>query len=111
MSQNAFDDNRRRKQTPSETSDAAAESINPEILRYKILRELDHLPEGSTCDEMEQILDMRHQTCSARFSEMFHEFGYIKKLGVARRTRSGRWAEAYVLTDLGRSVLLPTDER
>lgn len=50
---------------------------------------------GATSEEAETILKMRHQTCSARFTD-------LKKAGVLieserrRRTSSGRWAAVCV---------------
>lgn len=43
---------------------------------------------GITCDEAERILGMKHQTCSARFSEMVKEKRLIRSDDV-RPTRSG----------------------
>lgn len=49
--------------------------------------------DGMTCDEMERMLDLKHQTLSARVRELWQE-GFLKKAG-ERRTRSGRWATVY----------------
>lgn len=49
--------------------------------------------EGATCDELEESLDLKHQTLSARVRELWKE-GFLRKHG-ERRTRSGRWATVY----------------
>lgn len=51
---------------------------------------------GATCDEIEEALDMRHQTCSARCRELVLD-GQIIKTASVRHTRSGRNANIYVL--------------
>jgi len=53
--------------------------------------------EGATCDETEVLLDMRHQTCSARFTELKAD-DEIAKIGL-RPTRSGNQAGVYVVTE------------
>ena len=45
--------------------------------------------EPSTCDEVEQVLGLSHQTCSARIRELV-VLGRIKSTGVKRRTRQNR---------------------
>lgn len=77
------------------TSNAAAESIVPHVDRLeqlvlKTLRELD----GATCDRVEVVTELSHQTCSARFSEL-KKRGLIQKTGERHRTRSGRMAEVW----------------
>jgi hypothetical protein len=47
----------------------------------------------ATCDEVEVALEMNHQTCSARFSEM-KERGWIVPT-VKRATRTGCPAQAW----------------
>src|SRR4051794_1264922 len=51
---------------------------------------------GITCDEAEDILDMSHQTCSARFSDMKKDNELMKVS--ERETRTGRKAGAWTLT-------------
>ena len=46
---------------------------------------------GMTCDELEQFLDLSHQTASARCTALYHK-GRIVDSGHRRRTRSGRGA-------------------
>ncbi len=52
---------------------------------------------GSTCDEAEVALDMRHQTCSAAFTKLKNK-GVINDTGARRRTRSGRPAIVWALS-------------
>jgi hypothetical protein len=51
--------------------------------------------QGATCDEVEQILRMTHQTCSARFNDLAGE-GKIVRTEKRRKTRSSRPAGVYV---------------
>lgn len=51
---------------------------------------------GATCDELEDELDLKHQTLSARVRELWQE-GFLRRLRGWRRTRSGRWATVYVV--------------
>jgi DNA-binding transcriptional ArsR family regulator len=58
--------------------------------RLAIMHLLRACPEGLTCDELEQQLGMRHQTVSARLTELKKD-----KLVVVtglRRTRTGSYA-------------------
>ena len=50
----------------------------------------------ATCDEVEVALGLRHQTCSARFTEL-KTGRHIVNSGLRRETRSGRRAEVYVV--------------
>ncbi len=87
----------------TETSEQAAESIGDLLggLQKTVLSALKESPFGLTCDEIEQRLDLRHQTASARLND-------LQKLGLAivridpktkkpftRKTRSGRNARIY----------------
>lgn len=56
----------------SQTSELAAESMEKSIvgLRRDVLDCVSARPDGATCDEVEQILSMRHQTASARCREL-----------------------------------------
>ncbi len=49
---------------------------------------------GVTCDDVEHLLGMSHQTTSARFTEL-KAMGYIHGT-ITRPTRSGRNARVYV---------------
>ena len=51
---------------------------------------------GLTCDEAERMLSMRHQTCSARFTELVKERRLIR-LDDRRPTRSGRPARVHII--------------
>jgi Fic family protein len=86
----------------SDTSEAAAAAIQPHLsaLQAEILETIKRhdqmvwlgLPwPGLTCDEIEQILDMKHQTVSARILELRRK-GLIEDSGERRKTRSGRKA-------------------
>jgi len=79
----------------SETSEAAADSMGDrtESLRRKILAEISKRPQ--TCDEIEELLHLRHQTASARICEL-HRMQMIRASGQTRSTRSGRKATVYM---------------
>src|ERR1017187_10099953 len=51
---------------------------------------------GTTCDEAEIALDMTHQSCSARFSEMKRDGGLLATID-CRKTRSGRNARVFIV--------------
>ncbi len=76
----------------SDTSLAAAESMaeTGRQVREKVFRHIT-LSGGSTCDEIELALNMRHQTASARVRELALT-GRIRDSGNRRKTRSGRQA-------------------
>ena len=79
---------------PPQTSKDAAESMKPtaSALRHRILAELQvRGSTGATCDELEQAMDLSHQTCSARLREMALK-GAIVDSEKTRATRSGRAA-------------------
>jgi hypothetical protein len=50
---------------------------------------------GATCDEVEQALEGRHQTISARIRELVL-MHFIIDSKVRRLTRSGRLARVYI---------------
>lgn len=75
---------------------AAHDSIRPSkakqrALVLKLIREAGAL--GMTSDEAEQALGLRHQACSARFTELKAEDAIVE--AGRRRTRSGRMAQAW----------------
>ena len=72
-----------------ETSVKAAESIKPcaHNMRLEVLAWLKRVP--STCCELEGVLNMPHQTCSARITEL-RQRGEIFDTGARRKTFSGR---------------------
>lgn len=77
---------------PVWTSEAAAESmvLPASGLRKKIL-DLIRDGGGFTCDEVERIFRIRHQSASARIRELVQD-GWIEDSGESRKTRSGRKA-------------------
>ena len=83
----------------SDTSRAAAESIEPHLqyLQTVVLREYAHSPQGLTCDDVERLTSLRHQTASARVKEL-RDMGKIVDSGRRAKTRSGRSAVVYVVS-------------
>ena len=88
-----------------ETSRDAAESIKPQVNRLcsEVLRCIRMSPAGHTCDEVEGVLSMAHQTCSARFRDLAAcEPPMIIKATLPdgstakRKTRSGRSAQVWI---------------
>ena len=89
----------------SETSLDAANAIESKINRLcqMVLDAIEASPFGLTCEEAEGILNLSHQTCSARFSDLksceppeiikcrLPDGSYVK-----RPNRSGRTAFVYV---------------
>src|SRR5215471_12615937 len=60
---------------------------------------------GATCDELEVILGIAHQTASARCSELLREWVVVRKMDssgakVRRITRQGCWASVLILRGL-----------
>ena len=53
---------------------------------------------GATCDEIEEALDLKHQTASARVRELALR-GDLEDSGKRRDTRSGRKAVVWVAWD------------
>ena len=87
----------------SDTSEEAAESMKDRAatLRFAVYRCVDSAGyEGRTCDEVEMIMDGKHQTISPRFTELSTEGGrdgrWLVRLQTKRPTRSGRSAFVYV---------------
>jgi predicted ArsR family transcriptional regulator len=81
----------------SDTSAAAADSLDDDVLgrlRQSIYRLLKNSPAGRTCDEIEELLGLRHQTASARLREL-QLGGWIQASNHKRLTRSGRQARVY----------------
>jgi predicted transcriptional regulator len=66
-----------------------------EAMRAKIAGRLKEVPAGRTCDEIETDLCLRHQTASARISELLAS-GRIIRTKMRRATRSGRNASVVV---------------
>jgi hypothetical protein len=55
-----------------DTSIDAAESVSESLsaMRLQVFQEVQKAKDGLTCDEVEQILDMKHQTASARLNDL-----------------------------------------
>lgn len=90
------DDPRPPRVRSSDTSTAAAESVQPVTgeLRRRVLSFIRSRADGATCDEAEVALGLRHQTASARIRELV-TLGAIADSGQRRKTRSGRTASVY----------------
>lgn len=91
-------DARRTPHNGTPTSRAAAESLTPHVGRLEAvvldaIRDAGH--HGRTCDEVEQLAELSHQTTSARVRGLL-DAGLIECSGLTRPTRSGRQARVYV---------------
>ena len=87
--------------TFTNTSKEAAESIRNLVVTWRetVRLLIEKRPEqGLTCDEIEVIANMRHQTASARIRELFLA-GKIVDSGERRVTRSGRNAVVWKLKE------------
>ena len=85
----------------SETSRAAATSVRSGAgkMQQAVYECIGAEPAGLTCDAVEERMNGRHQSISARVRELFL-LGRIRKDGT-RKTRSGRSAVVYVTTSTG----------
>jgi hypothetical protein len=84
----------------SDTSREAADSVGEGArqLRAVVFSRILHSGEvGMTCDQVEEAMNGRHQTISARIRELVNE-GRIIDTGERRPTRSGRQARIYIAT-------------
>jgi hypothetical protein len=84
-----------------ETSTAALDSLEdkiPNIERQVFEYIKSRGRKGSTCDEAEIALGLRHQTCSARFTALSKRDEIIDS-GERRPTRSGRKAIAWITVE------------
>ena len=98
----------------TETSQEAANSVKNKIdsMRFKVLQCVKKHINGLTCDQVEEILNMKHQTASARLYDLskcnppylVHRLEKDKHTFRTRLTRSGRKARIYYVTDLGKSI-------
>lgn len=80
----------------ADTSVEAFKSVSASA-RASIRRTIYHYireHSGATCDEVEQALDLPHQTASARIRELAKD-GLIADTGARRATRTGRKARVY----------------
>ena len=93
------------------TSDEAAASLErPTLtaLRQRVLAALAAAADGLTCEQVEEVTGLKHQTASARLYELatceppFAEFEYDQETGKPRRrrTRSGRFARIYFFSEV-----------
>jgi hypothetical protein len=64
--------------------------------QLRITKLLEGYPRGLICEEAEILLNMRHQTCSARFSEMKRD-GWLVLTGEQRKTSTGSPADVHAL--------------
>lgn len=84
----------------SDTSEAAADSVKHDAKHLRAACYVHVLASGDvgvTCDEVEVIMNGRHQTISPRIRELVSE-GRIIDSGRRRKTRSGRNATIYIAT-------------
>lgn len=85
----------------SDTSRQAAESLSSEAmswLKQQIAAYIANSRDGATCDEIEVVFQLRHQTASARIRELVQS-GMLRDSGERRATRSGRMARIYLRTN------------
>jgi predicted transcriptional regulator len=75
----------------AEEIDASAPQLRARVRFHIYQAQLN----GHTCDEIEELLSMRHQTASARIREL-ELMGSIIKTERKRPTRSGRNARVYI---------------
>jgi len=81
----------------SDTSQEAAESIEATApsMRFRVFMYIKATGStGTTDDEIEQALNMRHQTASARRRELVLS-GHVRDTSRRRKTRSGRNATVW----------------
>lgn len=84
----------------SETSEAAAESIEPSrvaLCRSILAFVASRFDMGATCDEIEAALGLAHQTASARVWEL-RGAGCVAETSMQRGTRRGRMATVIIAT-------------
>ena len=81
----------------SDTSEEAAASMLSAAgeVRERVYQAVLASPSGLTCDECEVLLDLRHQTASARFNELYNACRIVDS-GERRKTRSKRNAVVWV---------------
>jgi predicted transcriptional regulator len=83
------------------TSREAKESLDENItsLRAAVLELIRESGQnGVTCEELESVLAMKHQTASARIRDLA-KAGRIMDSGMRRKTSSGRAAIVWVLSE------------
>ena len=84
----------------SDTSRAAATSIGSgERAKIRVMQAMrDCGKNGATCEEIELLLGMRHQTTSARIRELT-KIGLVVDTGLRRTNTSGCTARVYCAVD------------
>jgi hypothetical protein len=84
----------------SDTSYSAARSVEDDAsaIRARVADAIRRSDDGLTCDEVEVLLALRHQTASARIRELVLKHA-VKDSGERRKTRSGRQAVIWVQHD------------
>lgn len=86
----------RNNQSSEEAADSMRESAAS--IRYRVHEYIASQPQGVTCDEAEVALNLSHQTCSARCTELKRQ-GKVSAqeqmdgTKIRRPTRSGRNAD------------------
>lgn len=88
------------------TSKAAAHSMKESagIIRRRIESFVSEQSDGVTCDEIEQALELSHQTASARCTELKQQGRIVTRVtdagkALTRPTRSGRAAKVFFTPD------------
>ena len=80
-----------------QTSAEALASVEPHLERLEeIVLNAILANGGATCDEVEALTSLSHQTCSARFNAL-KRAGLIAQTACFRRTRSNRKACVYIV--------------
>jgi hypothetical protein len=95
------------KNSPS-TSLRAAIAVYPRsgTQRHRLLMLVNDAGErGATCDEAEAATGFPHQSASARWNELWHDYQLIAPDGRERNTRNGSRASVFLVTDLGRKAI------
>ena len=76
---------------------AASVSLSTASLRLRILRRVrESVGEGMTCDEVEDVMKLRHQTASARIRELVQDNKLVDS-GYRRLTRSNHPATVWMI--------------
>jgi predicted transcriptional regulator len=92
-----------------ETSQAAAEAKSGSVQRerQRVLHAVyDQGQNGATCDEVEVLLGLSHQTASARLNDL-ERMNRVHRPGETRTTRRGRQAKVYIATTTDASGKVP----
>jgi len=79
----------------SDTSEAAAIRLDPESLEAAVFAAIARSSNGCTDDEIEVMLQLSHQTTSARRRTLVLKHR-VRDSGLRRQTRSGRQAVVWV---------------